>query len=395
MIRFHLNALKILAIAGAWILLFSPGLSGQTTPPASNTVSLTPQTQSLLLYLKAVPEKGTLFGHHESTVYGVGWKAGKAASGEPSRSDVKSVCGDYPAVIGWDIGRIEHGRDNNINGVPFEILRREIIAHYLRGGVNMICWHVDNPLTGGDSWDVKDKKVVESILPGGAQHQKFLDWLDKAADFMNSLRAPDSTKVPIIFRPWHEHTGSWFWWGQDLCTTEQFKALWLLTCDRLRKKGCDHLLYAYSPSNDIARATELYMERYPGDDYVDILGYDCYQYTKGNNREGYMERMNKMLTYLTSLGEKHKKTIACTETGFEAVPSEDWWTGVLLPCTQNHPAAFVVMWRNAHTRHYYAPYPESLSAKDFVLYYENPKTLFCNDLKEVYEVKGNDSLNQK
>lgn len=395
MIRFYLNALKILAIAGSWILLFPSGLSAQTSPTASNTFSLTPQTQSLLLYLRAVPEKGILFGHHESTVYGVGWKAGSAASDESSRSDVKSVCGDYPAVIGWDIGRIEHGRDNNINGVPFEILRREIIAHYQRGGVNMICWHVDNPLTGGDSWDVKDQKVVESILPGGAQHQKFLGWLDKAADFMNSLRAPDSTKIPIIFRPWHEHTGSWFWWGQDICTTGQFKALWLLTCEHLREKGCDQLLYAYSPSNDIGRATELYMERYPGDDYVDILGYDCYQYTKGNNREGYMERMNKMLTCLTALGEKHQKPIACTETGFEAIPSEDWWTGVLQPCTQNHPAAFVVMWRNAHTRHHYAPYPESLSAKDFLLYYKNPKTLFRSDLKDVYEVKANDSLNQK
>jgi mannan endo-1,4-beta-mannosidase len=135
------------------------------------------------------------------------------------------------------------------------------------------------------------------------------------------------------------------------------------------------------------------MERYPGDDYVDILGYDCYQYTKGNNREGYMERMNKMLTYLTDLGEKHQKPIACTETGFEAIPSEDWWTGVLQPCTQNHPAAFVVVWRNAHT-------PFTLISGEplrqrFLLYYKNSKTLFCSDLKEVYEVKGNDSLNQK
>lgn len=108
-----------------------------------------------------------------------------------------------------------------------------------------------------------------------------------------------------------------------------------------------------------------------------------------------MERMNRMLTYLTALGKKHNKTIACTETGFEAIPSEDWWTGVLLPCTQNHPATFVAMWRNAHTRHYYAPYPGSLSAKDFLRYHESPNTLFCSDLREVYENKGNDSLNEK
>ncbi len=383
MIKFHVNAFKMLTTFSAWALLFCPGLWAEISQQSTNAFSLTPQTQNLLLYLKKAPEKGILFGHHESTAYGVGWRV-TTVSDKASRSDVESVCGDYPAVIGWDIGKIEHGNNNNINGVPFEVLRSEIIAHYLRGGINMVCWHIDNPLTGGSSWDVKDKKVVESILPGGDLHDKFLGWLDNAAECLNSLRAPDSTKIPVIFRPWHEHTGSWFWWGQDNCTAEQFKALWRLTCDRLRQKGCDHLLYAYSPSNDIARAIELYMERYPGDDYVDILGYDSYQHVRDNSREEYMQRMNRMLSYLTELGKKHQKPIACTETGYETIPSENWWTGTLLPCTESHPVAFITMWRYAHERHFYAPHPKSICKEDFFLYHENPRMLFSSDLRGVY-----------
>lgn len=55
-------------------------------------------------------------------------------------------------------------------------------------------------------------------------------------------------KVPVLFRPWHEHTGSWFWWGEKLCTPEEYKALWHMTVDILRSDGVDNALYAYSPA---------------------------------------------------------------------------------------------------------------------------------------------------
>ena len=50
------------------------------------------------------------------------------------------------------------------------------------------------------------------ILPGGGQHEKFLMWLQRAADFFNSLTTDSGVKIPVLFEA-HEHTGSWFWWG--------------------------------------------------------------------------------------------------------------------------------------------------------------------------------------
>ena len=68
-------------------------------------------------------------------------------------------------------------------------------------------WHVDNPVTGKDSWDVSDSTVVKSVLPGGVNHDRFMGWLDKVADYLNSIQTSEGVKVPVLFRPWHEHTG--------------------------------------------------------------------------------------------------------------------------------------------------------------------------------------------
>ena len=76
-----------------------------------------------------------------------------------------------------------------IDGVLFKDIRKEIIRHYERGGLVSISWHVDNPLTGGDSWDVTNDKVVESVLPGGENHEKFQSWLLLVANFLKKLSA--------------------------------------------------------------------------------------------------------------------------------------------------------------------------------------------------------------
>ena len=338
----------------------------------------TAETGNLLASLCRMPETGFMFGHHDDPLYGIGWEFDKG------RSDVKCVCGDYPAVMSFDLGRIELGGDKSLDNIPFDRMRREIIAQYQRGGMITISWHLDNPLTGGDSWDVSSAEVVSSILPGGENHAKFLGWLDAVAGFMNSLQDENGVKIPILFRPWHEHTGSWFWWGQDLCTADEYKQLWRLTYDRLCENGVDNLLYAYSPGSEPNNEEE-YLERYPGDDIIDLLGVDCYQFDK----EEYIAQMEKSLHILTKVGKEHNKVIAVTETGYETIPDPVWWTEVLLPLVDPYPVSYVLVWRNARERenHYYAPYPGQISADDFVKFYENPKTFFAADVKDLYKTQ--------
>jgi mannan endo-1,4-beta-mannosidase len=341
---------------------------------------ITPETQNLLKNLKVISEKGFMFGHQDDPLYGIGWE------GDDGRSDVKSVVGDYPAVMGFDLGRIELGSEKNIDNVSFEKIRQEIIRQYQRGGMITMSWHVNNPLTDGDSWDVKNEEnAVASVLPGGQNHNKFLRWLQSAADFFNSLKTEDGTKIPIVFRPWHEHTGSWFWWGKDLCATEEYQQLWKMTVEFFRGKGVNNLLYAYSP--DIQGPGQIYMERYPGDEYVDILGLDGYHRDNEAGIESFQNSLNTILSFMTDEGKKRNKPIALTETGLEAIPIANWWTGVLLPIVDKYPISYVMVWRNARERenHYYAPYPGQKSAADFIKFYHSPKTLFCKDIPNLYK----------
>ena len=112
----------------------------------------------------------------------------------------------------WDTWSM--GNPYSLDSVYFTNIRNGIISFYKQGGVNTVSWHGNNPLTGGSAWDVTSKEVVASILPGGSKHELYVKYLDRLADFFLSLKTEKGTYVPVLFRPYHEHTGSWFWWGK-------------------------------------------------------------------------------------------------------------------------------------------------------------------------------------
>lgn len=349
----------------------------------------TQRTENLLTSLKEMAsQEKFMFGHHDDTVYGVGWV------GDSARSDVESVCGDRPSLLGFDLGRLETENPKNLDGVDADRLRREIIRHFNCGGVVTLSWHCYNPLSGRHAWvadsllDV-ESQTVASILAEGETHDKFVSWLDRIADFLNSLETPQGVKVPVVFRPWHEHTGSWFWWGQKNCTTDEFKALWRMTVDRMRERGVVNALYAYSTGLESGGNPEKFMERYPGDDYIDILGLDFYCSSPVSEEDAcaqYIQKIEKNLPMLCQLADDHGKVAAITETGYEGIKAADWWTQTLLPAISKYPVSYLMVWRNAHDKegHFYAPYPGHPSALDFMKFYEDERTLFVRDLNGLY-----------
>ena len=354
------------------------GVCGGTDDNGART--RTHEAEQMLATLKALPEQGVfMFGHHDDPMYGIGW------NGDAQRSDVKSVCGDWPAVMSFDLGHLELGNDNNLDGVPFDRIRQESVAQYMRGGMVSFSWHADNPLTGKDAWDVSDSTVVRSVLPGGKNHDKFIVWLDRVAEFFNSIKTQDGVKVPVLFRPWHEHTGSWFWWGQALCTDEEYDALWQMTYKRMREKGADQLLWAYSPGIEPKDSAE-YMRRWPGDGIVDVIGVDAYQH---EDRQAYIDNLDRLLRIMTDVSKAHGKAMAVTETGYESIPDSVWWTKTLMPVIGKYPISYVLVWRNAHNKsgHFYSPYPGHASEADFKAFYNDRRTLFAGDMGKGGKVK--------
>ena len=346
-----------------------------------NDKEATPETKTLFKSLGKLSKKHTLFGHQHATEYGHGWY------GDKNRSDVKSVTGSHPAVIGVDVMGFTGRPAEQIEKTKVE-LRQTVIDTYDRGGVTTVAWHFSNPVSeGGFNWvDTISLPAVKYIIPGGEAHEKYKDILAEIGEWAKSVKGSDGNLVPMIFRPYHEFDGGWFWWGKPHCTREEFISLWRFTITYLRDVvGVHNFIYAFSPDNKFRTEAE-FLERYPGDEYVDMVGMDNYG-DMGRNRYA-LDTATIKLKIVSDYAIKAGKLAAFTETGLESIPNATWWTETLLKVmkTEKMRLAYVLVWRN-DTRsptHYYAPFPGQVSAPDFLNFYSDPYTLFESDLKDLY-----------
>ena len=340
---------------------------------------LKPQAKQLEERLQALQAKGYMMGHQDDPFYGVTW-LGTYAGGknELGKSDVLSTVGDYPAVMGFDLGGIEMGDQKNLDSVPFTRIHDELIAHYERGGIVTLSWHPRNPLTGGTAWDNSDSTVVKSVLSGGSQNEKFQTWMQRVGDFVATLKTSKGQPVPIIFRPWHENNGSWFWWGQKLCTDAEFRGLWNMLQDYMTGRGFDNLLWSYSPNLDGQWTEQRFLQRYPGNDRVTLIGEDAYQW---GTEQDFKSALTADFTFLSQFAKKNGKLLALTECGLKNMPDATWWTRVLKPIMDQYPISYFLLWRN-YKEEYFGPSPELPCAKDFKKLYEAENTLFLKDIKD-------------
>ncbi len=357
----------------AGLFFASCSSAGSKAEDNKETVSPKEELRALLSGVRA--DGKTMFGHHDDPVYGKQW------CGDNGRSDVLEVCGDYPAVMSWDLGGIELGDTVNLDGVPFSRIRSEVLAQAARGGINTFSWHLRNPVNGNDSWDVSDTTIIAKMVNDSIANTAFRAQLVNVAGFLNSLVDADGNKVPVIFRPWHEHTGGWFFWGTPNCSVEDYKALWKQTREVLDAEGVDNVLYAYSP--DRVSSVEQYMSRYPGDEYVDIVGTDVYHFGGSEGLDTFLHDASASLAIVDSVSASTGKIPAFTETGSESLPMENWWTDVLLPLIKGSDISYVVVWRNAHDKpnHFYAPYPGQASEDSFKAFYNDSTILFSKDIR--------------
>jgi mannan endo-1,4-beta-mannosidase len=345
------------------LLLSSTVVMAQTYSPCDSLA--TKETCWLFSSMQRLVAAGVMIGHHDDLAYGVGWRF------DPNRSDIKSVSGDYPSVYGWDLAKIEHDSTRDINGIPFALQKKLVEQVYARGGINTFCWHMDNPANGKTAWDTSIQTIKE-LIPGGAHHQDYVNNLDKAAKYLKSLKGPEGEPIPILYRPFHELTGNWFWWCQNTSSAEDFKTLWRFTIDYLRNtKKLHNLLIVYSVADFNSEGD--FMDRYPGDSYVDFIGFDNYCY---KSIRDYQWNLNKRLALLDVIGAKHHKLACLAETGYEGIPVADWWTKTLLATVSKYKTSYLLLWRNANTHHFYAPYPGQLSADDFKQFSDSPQTIF-------------------
>ncbi len=354
----------------------------------------TAETKNLYQNLHRINGKQVLFGHQDDLAYGVGWKY------EDKRSDIKELSGEYPAVFGWDVSRLERDGQENLDGVPFEKMKSYIKTVYDMGAVNTISWHMDNPLNGKTAWDTTSAVTVKEMLPGGSVHRKYQGWLDRFAVFMKTLKGSDGKMIPILFRPFHEHGGSWFWWGKKECSPAEYKSLWKFTVTYLRDVQQVHnLLYVYNPCDFKTEAE--YLERYPGDEYTDVLSFDAYQYGGVSEGAAFAADLRRKLEIQKNIADKSHKITAIAEMGYVEIPDPQWWSGIVWKAIEQYKPAWILVWRNAGYReqekdnHYYAPYKGQTSAADFIQVVKEKKFLLQNGISKQKIYSGCKSIDQQ
>lgn len=346
----------------------------------------TEETKSLLAFLMNISGDYMLFGHQNDTTE-------RVVPNAKGDSDTYNSVGAYPAVFGVSMTS------------DTERLTRLIQDLHKKGGIVTLEDHMPNFTTGNSFYDVTP--CVAHILPGGEDHAKFLQRLDQTALAAKGAVDSEGAPIPIIYRPFHENSGSWFWWGASSATKEEFTELWHFTIHYLRDTcGVHQFLYAYSPNGHFASEEE-YLDRYPGDDYVDILGFDVYD-DKPTYDSDWMKKTVKDAEIVVSLGAAKSKVAAITEVGMRwnaedglkldgnTVP--DWFTLLhnhLIASEKAKYVAYMMTWRNDNPgmgnppAHFWVPYRnhpeygdhEMLS--DFIRFYERENVIFADQINTV------------
>lgn len=218
----------------------------ESTPKLTNQGS-TPAAVRLYNYLWAMKGKGILSGQQEIPM--------NSNHSEELRY-IKEVTGKEPAILGLDyIG-------NDFAGV-----NERAKAWHDRGGIVSICWHWGIPPYGLGYLSSKESvDLGELLTPGTALHQGFLDNMDQTAAALKQLMEWD---VPVLWRPFHEFDGKWFWWGKGDGST--FQKLWRAMYERfVHHHGLNNLIWVLGYGGEKGEGY------YPGDAFVDIMGVDCY-----------------------------------------------------------------------------------------------------------------------
>ncbi len=334
------------SIVGLFLFCFCSVLSAQQWQPADPEA--TPEAKALFARLQKIQSKGTMYGHQDDLVTGYDWWYDK----DNYRSDTKEATGDYPALAGFELGEVELGGKYSLDSNYFSSITERAKWWYTQqNGIITVSWHCVNPISSqwpgvkepngaGSAWEVgflsaNDQNAVKSVLPGGCNHAMFNSWLDRLAKFFLTWKDDQNKLIPFLFRPYHEHSGSFFWWGRGRCSDEEYADLWRYTVTYLRSKGLHNILYMYN--TDKVYSPEEYLVGYPGDEYIDVLSMDWY-----GQGEEFNQSIDKALAFTTNLASQKKKLHALSECG---PISAD-----LLKILAKYQSAYFLTWRNAPPR---------------------------------------------
>lgn len=362
----------------------------------------TASTKALAAYLTGLrKDDKVLFGHQNSTF--------RSVRDNGKTSDIKDITGSEAGLFGIDtlaLAGTECASEN-----PLKASIEASKKAYEGGSIISLSCHMPNftnaKITAtGDAkhpydfskCDFSESKdltpCADYILEGGEYNAQYNAYLDIIADYALKLQ---EANVPILFRPFHENSGGWFWWGTST-SADSYRAIWRYMVNYLQAKGVHNLLYVYSPNGPIDNESD-YLSRYPGDAYVDVLGFDYYDdYADVSKYTGdtYFEALAKSCDVVAGLADKKAKIPAIAETGIRITGAgkdslmvsgnptkdKDWYNQVVNTAVE-HDIPYFLLWANFDSENFFVPYKynETMGQEminDFIKAYNNDHSIFGN-----------------
>ncbi len=229
----------------------------QSTELSLSNPKASKEAKALYKYICDTYGKGIISGQQESTWMG---------SDQYEFEYIYKNTGKYPAIRGLDY------MNDDFKGV-----NKRAEDWHNRGGIVTICWHCGSDFS--HSWDECMKTEIsdwdKALTEGTEEYKALIAGMDKGAKALKELR---DKGIPVLWRPFHELDGGWFWWSKG--GAENFKKLWKIMYDRYTNYWkLDNLIWVFGYSGN----GKGYDKWYPGDEYVDIVGADSYKDGANNN----------------------------------------------------------------------------------------------------------------
>jgi mannan endo-1,4-beta-mannosidase len=298
--KFAIITILLVLVFGIGLTRIQAQAQTATAPPPQPSAApvnpdATPEARELLKRIDAISGHYTLTGQHNFPNHLSRWS-----------DRIYDLTGKFPAIFGSDFG-FSGGEDkDSVLGRPGMI--EEAKRQYRNGAVIALCWHEvrptdDEPVSFRDSVQGKltDFEWNELLTPGTDIHNRWVEQVDVVAGYLKQLQ---DAGVPVLFRPYHEINGSWFWWGGRPGPNGS-AALYRQLFDRyVHVHHLNNLIWVWN--TDRPQATGKLADFYPGAQYADVVAMDNY----GEFLQSYYDAM------LSIAGDK---PIALAEVG--AMPS--------------------------------------------------------------------------
>ncbi len=294
---------------------FTFNTTGLDSIPA---MSLTDRAQKVYDYLHENFETYTLSATMaKDGLSDAEYAAGAQGSWNTVNADnVYTWTGKYPAMNCFDYLHLANSGEDWIDYDDITPVQN----WWNNGGLVLAMWHWNVPQTENDadnenieaytsSYDENGFNIDNAFTEGNWEYDVVESGLEKIADKLQLLHDAD---IPVIWRPLHEASGGWFWWGKN---ADSFKLLWQKMFNYFEERGLNNLIWVFTSEGDDT-------DWYPGDEYVDIVGRDLY----GNDADDCADQ------YSTLLGNYGNKMLTLSECGASgddriATISEQWENG--------------------------------------------------------------------